>query len=75
VEAATERLILGLRTCEGVRLAELEALNIPPSRIEALALAELVELSAHGITVRPKGRLVLDRLVLDLAMARERSAA
>jgi len=75
VEAATERLILGLRTCEGVRLAELEALNIPPSRIEALAMAELVELSAHRISVRPKGRLVLDRLVLDLAMARERSAA
>jgi hypothetical protein len=38
-------------------------------------MAELVELSAHRITVRPKGRLVLDRLVLDLAMARERSAA
>jgi oxygen-independent coproporphyrinogen-3 oxidase len=75
MEAATERLILGLRTCEGVRLAELEALNIPPSRIEALAMAELVELSAHRITVRPKGRLVLDRLVLDLAMAREGSAA
>ena len=73
-DAALERLILGLRTHEGVALADLAPLNIR-GELESLASAGFVDLDDDRVVARPAGRMVLDRLVLDLAVAHERSAS
>ena len=62
---ALERLLMGLRTVEGVTLTDLAALRIPAARIEALG--GLVCNRDGRLTVTPKGRPVLDRIVADLA--------
>ena len=72
-EAALERLMMGLRTFEGVPLAEIRPLNIQPE-LEALARAKFIDLDDDRVVARQTGRMVLDRIVLDLAMANERSA-
>jgi putative oxygen-independent coproporphyrinogen III oxidase len=66
-EAALERLLMGLRTVEGVALAELAALAIPPSRIRSLQ--GLVRCAEGRLVATPAGRPVLDRVVSELAMA------
>ena len=62
---ALERLLMGLRSVEGVAWGDLAALRIPEARIAALeGLARL----QHGrLTVTPRGRPVLDRIIADLA--------
>ncbi len=64
-EVATERLLMGLRTVEGVRLAELAPLGIDAARVAQLpGLAEIVD---GRVLITPQGRPVLDRIVRDLA--------
>jgi oxygen-independent coproporphyrinogen-3 oxidase len=65
-EAAIERLLLGLRTLEGVSMAELSALAIPGSALEEFTARGLIHLSGDRLTATPGGRAVLDRLTADL---------
>jgi len=63
--AALERLLMGLRTLEGVALADLAPLAIPKAKLDALdsfARAEKGRLIAT-----PLGRPVLDRVIAELA--------
>ncbi|MDQ2861939.1 MAG: radical SAM family heme chaperone HemW [Pseudomonadota bacterium] len=62
---ALERLLMGLRTVEGVAWGDLAALRIPEARIAALA--DLARLQHGRLTVTLRGRPVLDRIVADLA--------
>jgi len=66
-EAAQERLLMGLRTVEGVARAELAALALDPSVIGALAEAGLLSTPGDRLVATPDGRRVLDRVVLELA--------
>ncbi|MGH6955194.1 MAG: radical SAM family heme chaperone HemW [Caulobacteraceae bacterium] len=66
-ETALERLLMGLRTVEGVALAELAPLAVDPLRLDALAEAGLLSTRRGRVVASPKGRLVLDRIALDLA--------
>lgn len=66
-EAAVERLLMGLRTSDGVSLAELEPLRMAPERLAALSSAGLVQAAGGRIKATARGRLVLDRITLDLA--------
>jgi coproporphyrinogen III oxidase-like Fe-S oxidoreductase len=68
-ESAIERLLMGLRTCEGVEPAALAALDLDPARLDALAQAGLLRISPGCIVATLAGRLVLDRLTLELAEA------
>jgi oxygen-independent coproporphyrinogen-3 oxidase len=67
IEAAQERLLMGLRTIEGVRLAELSALDLDPGMIVGLADAGLVREAAGRLAATRRGRGVLDRVTLELA--------
>jgi oxygen-independent coproporphyrinogen-3 oxidase len=64
-EAALERLLMGLRTVEGVSLAELDALAIPASRFEVLG--PLVRAVGGRLIATRAGRPVLDRVIAELA--------
>jgi oxygen-independent coproporphyrinogen-3 oxidase len=66
-DAALERLLMGLRTVEGVALAELDALAIDPSTIRSLARQGLLETPDGRLIATPRGRAVLDAITLDLA--------
>lgn len=66
-EAAVERLLMGLRTAEGVATADLAPLAIPPARIAELA--GLVRLAGGRLTATRRGRPVLDRVIAELADA------
>ncbi len=66
-EAALERLLMGLRTVEGVALAELAALGLQPATIEGLASNGLLETDGRRLIVTRPGRAVLDRITLELA--------
>ena len=70
-QAAEERLLMGLRTLEGVGLSELEplALDAAGAKLASLTDAGLVRLEEGRIFVTPNGRLVLDRLTTELATA------
>jgi putative oxygen-independent coproporphyrinogen III oxidase len=64
-EVAVERLLMGLRTVEGVRLSELAPLAIDAARVASFeGLAELVD---DRLLITANGRPVLDRIVRDLA--------
>ena len=65
LQVAEERLLTGLRTSEGVALAELRPLSL--ARLADLIDARLVERTAERLTVTTAGRLVLDRLTAELA--------
>ena len=69
VEAAEERLLTGLRTVEGVALADLEPLGLSGTtgRLTQLVDAGLLTLTADTLTATPTGRLVLDRVTAELA--------
>jgi hypothetical protein len=56
---------MGLRTLEGVPLADLAPLAIPVDRLEALAPFARVE--ADRLIATPRGRPVLDRVIAELA--------
>jgi putative oxygen-independent coproporphyrinogen III oxidase len=67
-EAALERLLMGVRTNEGVGLGELTALRLDPATIEQLRDGGLVEGGDRLIATR-RGRAVLDRITLELAQS------
>ncbi len=71
LEAAQERLLMGLRTVEGVALDDLAALRLDPAMVGQLRDSGLLEGSADRLIATRQGRAVLDRITLDLA----RSAA
>ncbi len=66
-EAALERLLMGLRTFEGVPVAELAALSIPPCRLEAMS--PWTHVTDGRLIATPAGRPVLDRVIAELAGA------
>jgi oxygen-independent coproporphyrinogen-3 oxidase len=66
-EAAQERLLSGLRIVEGVSLAEVAALGIPPPRVADLVRLGLLADDPTRLRATPAGRLVLDRLTRELA--------
>jgi oxygen-independent coproporphyrinogen-3 oxidase len=66
-EAAQERLLMGLRTSEGIAISDLISPERVAANLEALVAAGLVDVAAGRLSVLPAGRLVLDRITLDLA--------
>lgn len=68
-EAAEEYLLMALRLSEGLDLERLAAIGraLDAERIEALAQEGLVERHGTRLSATPRGRLVLNRLVLALA--------
>ena len=58
---AEERLIMGLRTLEGVALAELAALSL--AKRPDLEAAGLIETQGSRLIATPAGRLLLDRVI------------
>ncbi|HEX4198372.1 MAG TPA: radical SAM family heme chaperone HemW [Caulobacteraceae bacterium] len=76
-EAATERLLMGLRTDEGVAWSELAALGLTPDHPAVADLAEggWLALAAGGVAATPKGRRVLDHVTGALATAPQEVAA
>jgi oxygen-independent coproporphyrinogen-3 oxidase len=69
-QAAEEYLLMGLRLSEGIDLARLAAIGgsvLDTERMEALEIEGLLARSATRLAVTPKGRLVLNRLILELA--------
>ena len=67
-EAAQERLLSGLRITEGVAMAEVAALAIPADRIAGLIDLGLLADEPHRLRATSAGRLVLDRLTVELAV-------
>ena len=67
VEAAQERLLMGLRTVEGVALGELAALAPDPATISSLVGVGLLAHQDERLNATPRGRAVLDRNTHDLA--------
>jgi oxygen-independent coproporphyrinogen-3 oxidase len=70
-QAAEERLLMGLRTLEGVALAELEplGLGLEHPKLAMLAEAALIRVDGGRLIATAKGRLVLDRVTAELAAA------
>jgi oxygen-independent coproporphyrinogen-3 oxidase len=69
-EAADEFLLMGLRLSEGIDLSRLAALRgrgLDDARVAALAQDGVVALNGTRLAATPKGRLVLDRLIVELA--------
>ena len=68
-DVALERLLMGLRTSEGVVLAELDPLGLAPAdpRLSTFAHARLVVVSDGRLVATIDGRRVLDRLTAELA--------
>ena len=69
-EAADEYLLMGLRLAEGIDLKRLEAIGgrVPTEpRLRALTAQGLVARNGNRLTATGSGRLVLDRLILELA--------
>jgi oxygen-independent coproporphyrinogen-3 oxidase len=64
-EVALERLLMGLRTVEGVAIADLAPLAIPAARLEILE--PLVRRRDGHLVATPAGRPVLDRVIAELA--------
>lgn len=69
LEAAEERLLMGLRTLEGVALGELGPIGLERGhpKLRALAEAGLVRVEAERLVATAAGRPVLDRVVAELA--------
>jgi oxygen-independent coproporphyrinogen-3 oxidase len=66
-EAALERLLMGLRTVEGVAMGELAALDFDPAVLAGLIDGGWLAAEPGRLLATPRGRAVLDRLTLDLA--------
>jgi oxygen-independent coproporphyrinogen-3 oxidase len=67
VEAAEERLLGGLRITEGVARSDVAALNIAPEKIAGLVELGLLADDPSHLRATSRGRLVLDRLTMELA--------
>ena len=65
-EAAQERLLSGLRITEGVARHEVVALDLPEARIAGLVALGLLVNDPDRLRATPAGRLVLDRLTMEL---------
>ena len=65
VERAEERLLMGLRIVEGVSLAELQPLKL--EKLSDLQEAGLIRAQDGRLFATPEGRLVLDRVIAELA--------
>jgi putative oxygen-independent coproporphyrinogen III oxidase len=65
-DAAIERLLLGLRSLEGVPVAELTGLALNQDHAALFAKQGLITLDNHKITATAAGRAVLDRLTAEL---------
>jgi oxygen-independent coproporphyrinogen-3 oxidase len=70
VAAAEERLILGLRTDEGVPFGEVAALGLAASSTKVRDLVDegFLEDRSDRLVATARGRLLLDRLVAELAL-------
>ena len=69
-ELADEYLLMGLRLAEGIDLKRLEAIDgriLDESRLQALETQRLVRRTPDRLKATDSGRLVLDRLILELA--------
>ena len=69
-DSADEYLLMGLRLSEGIDLARLAAINgsaLDDTRIRALEAEGLLARRDTRLAATPKGRLVLNRLILELA--------
>jgi oxygen-independent coproporphyrinogen-3 oxidase len=69
-ESADEYLLMGLRLSEGIDLARLAAIGgraLDEDRLQALAREGLLTRNDTKLAATPKGRLVLNRLILELA--------
>jgi putative oxygen-independent coproporphyrinogen III oxidase len=69
-EAAEEYLLMGLRLSEGIdlnRLAAIDRRGLDQDRVSALARQGLLVRDGNRLAATPKGRLVLNRLILELA--------
>ena len=69
IGVSEERLLSGLRTLEGVSWADVAGLGLSQShgRVQAMAELGLIKTSKDGLRATSKGRLVLDRLIMELA--------
>jgi oxygen-independent coproporphyrinogen-3 oxidase len=69
IEAAEERLLLGLRIDDGVAFDEVAVLGLSPDtpRVKSLVEAGLLADDRHRLRATRSGRLVLDRLTGMLA--------
>jgi oxygen-independent coproporphyrinogen-3 oxidase len=67
-EVALERLLMGLRTVEGVAFSELEpiGLTVTDKRVVDFSALGLVEVRGGHLYATLDGRRVLDRLIADL---------
>lgn len=65
-QVAYERVLLGLRSNEGVPLEELAFLDLDQGRMEQHVVRGLLVLAGGRIIATPEGRAVLDRLTADL---------
>ena len=68
-EAAQERLLMGLRTIEGVALADLAALDLDRAMIAHFRAEGLLRETPTRLIATRSGRQVLDRLTLELAQS------
>jgi oxygen-independent coproporphyrinogen-3 oxidase len=68
-QAADEYLLMGLRLSEGIDLAGLAAIggSLAETRLAALEADGLLTRHSDRVAATPKGRLVLERLILELA--------
>ena len=66
-QAAQERLLMGLRTLEGVAFEDLAALPITGAKLTELAGAGLIRAADRRLYATAQGRLVLDRVTAELA--------
>jgi oxygen-independent coproporphyrinogen-3 oxidase len=69
-EAADEYLLMGLRLREGIDLARLAAIGgraLDDGRLNALTQDGLIQRSGKRLAATAEGRLVLERLILELA--------
>lgn len=69
-ESADEYLLMGLRLSEGIDLTRLAAIGgrtLDEGRLGTLACEGLIQRNGARIAATPQGRLVLNRLILELA--------
>jgi oxygen-independent coproporphyrinogen-3 oxidase len=68
--SADEYLLMGLRLAEGIdekRLAAIDGRRLDDARLQELEAQGLIERSLKGLRATDSGRLVLDRLIVELA--------
>lgn len=69
-DAAEEYLLMGLRLAEGIDLTRLAAIGgrtLSQNRLAALESDGLIARNGSRLAATPEGRLVLNRLILELA--------